>query len=1220
MLRKYLFLFVLLENYNTSRSGYLEGSSYIQPKVSVTVASAVTEWDKLIESGKTSIDCADPKDENVFFVLKGGVPPVVDPQDCKPKKFRDSVVEVPYSDDCLPTPETVQQYNPPGTNSFTVMEEGGETLTNGSYPWTVNSLFVNDPAGVVNENFAGGVKREYGPSQMVYNIRDLFALTYSLEYFPLFNSTAFTLMESRKEDGIYPILVGGGGINAGQKGDFMYGKETSGYEVPDAMGNRLMPYSVNGNPAVSEGTVALYSPFSDITHSGALAVGGRLSSIHCLFNKGDTNSPIQEIAPGVRIMLASYSSGSVTHGDNSEYFEFVDYPLVFGKSTIIGTAAYTMLSGGTATGVFIGDPLGPDASLSVADHTEFITGADSTDGTSDGAHAGGHFLTGGSSILSRVSAIPGTTASFLKDLMANNNYYIGRAYDLDHNDGRPFDADFRIRYVGGVFPGQEEYRVDGGFKADSTMCVTVAIGGVPYRMELNPYDEASGAGMRVSRDYYDSGKVVGADGQTYDVTLSQSFLDAMHDPTVCRILASNNNGTITPTFIRRYSETGWQYELWRYAQGGNLVAHFINLNNRPSGPLNIMLGEDMDGDGINTNSYGLGLTNGYNYAAGAMTSGLIGSMVYPIFVTDGTETKILAFLRLVTREVPDIVAYPKSSDTNTAAYSLSTVSAGLHHNITMCFVKWFTATYAQIWAPGGDYASTDYGGCNFLRYPNMLSAKPRLTRYTFDVVNGTITPLATITPTVAPVKWSNNTAAGTCSMTYSGQTASGTGKIYGVCKMPVEFDSYVYLYGSFTSFGGVPCKNVIKVYFTSSGPVAQSVSWDTAVTPYHHEEGESDSSSSDSPIRFELAPETVCGTGPSFSDRIVMYGGFTHVGSVAAPHSIVAIDPTSGEVSALTDPSRVGFSDKSNLMIAEPTSGICSYLNSNGGLGQVYSVTVYPEEIPWSRTVKKNSGILGVRNCYAKFYEKSAFESTAFLSYSTGPIFLVGHAKKFARKWTSTTNGQQILPGHVPVWRIMYSPMLVPFSLAAGDPYRHLDIDWSAVLLSGETIISDADEGGNESEVSSLESESSSGTVIGYQYPPGYGASYNNVAQKTRYAECTRGTIINVWVNFKDRLMTVPAEVLNDPKFYDGTASKLGDWELVGKIDPYSSDRYVSLDVYTTSYVGTVALTAWYPMDNIDVPAIGQGYVGSGSASLTSSLHDIPTVGYGFVPDISFRR
>jgi len=42
--KKYLFIFVCLENYNRGRDGWIEGSSYIENNVELTLASAVPEW------------------------------------------------------------------------------------------------------------------------------------------------------------------------------------------------------------------------------------------------------------------------------------------------------------------------------------------------------------------------------------------------------------------------------------------------------------------------------------------------------------------------------------------------------------------------------------------------------------------------------------------------------------------------------------------------------------------------------------------------------------------------------------------------------------------------------------------------------------------------------------------------------------------------------------------------------------------------------------------------------------------------------------------------------------------------------------------------------------------------------------------------------------------------------------------------------------------------
>ena len=1166
VLKKYLFLFVLLENYNTSRSGYLEGSSYIAPKVELTLTNPIAEWDSQIADGKTEIDCASDPFALDFPVLRGGVPPTVDPSSCLPTHFRDNVSEVPFSDDCLPSPEIVKQYTPPSEYSLTVMEEGGGTFYGGTYPWHAASLFVDDPAGMRTDGFSGGAKQEVGPRQLVYKIRDLFAITYMLSRFPLFNHTAYNLIMARRNysnpsEPMFPCLVQPGG-GMGGHGDFMFGDEVcDDYYLPPPMGETAMPYSITGSKWVTEGNpVNLYSPFCEYTHKGALALGGRLSSIHCLYNKGDTDSPLGDIAPGVRILVASFSEGSVTHGDKSEYFEFIDSPAVYGVDAIKDTAAYGMLSGETATDVFIGDPLGPDeSSLDVANHDDFMR----------------------DSVASPFAAnVPNTSAVMLKDLLDECDTYRGIAYDLDHNDGKPFDAWPFVKYAE-EYPHLEIY--DGGFLPDSTAVVHVLFG---------PPASSYWADEFIDRKYFDSGSGV-VKGTT--VRVSADVINALHDPAVYRMHIVNNGGTYGLHSVSRRLETGFHYDLWQYSKQGQLVAHFVNGNIYSPSP-----------DPTSAAS-----TFSQHCRTGAP---LLASTVYPIFVTDGEHTKLLAFLRLVTRESLDLVAYPKSSDENKDAYSLSTVSFGEHHNATLCFFKWFTATYAQIWAPG-DGADTDYGPCNMLRYPNMLNQKSKADRFDYDEDEGTITPRVSLGPTIDPVSWGNTSSDGTCHITYAGETLTGHGKIFGVCKVPVKYDAYVYLFGAFTDMGGVPCKNVVRVYFTEDGPVAQQLTWDQLITPSNGDENTEDSETD--PIYFELAPEAVCGTGPEFSSRLVMYGNFTNVGSTPAPNGIVVVDPADSTITALSDPMRIGFQDKSHLMNADSTSGICAYLNNNGNLAPVRDVTVYPEELPWSRTVKSDSGILGVRNCYAKFYEGNVTTSPAYLTYSTGPVFLIGHVKKFARKWESTANGQEIVPGHVPVWRILCSPMCIPFSLPAGTKCSRVNIDWTSVVMSADSGSTDADivsPGAQES--SDSESE-----IQGYEYPLGYDASPYNRASTVRYAACTKGTVYHVWVNQRSRFVTVPDEVSRNPAFYDGSVKEIGDWYLVGTIDPYSDVRSVTFDIREfEGLVGTVAITAWVPPDVVDLAALSRGYIGSGTASETSMLHNIPTVGYGWVPDITFLR
>ena len=52
-LQKYLFVFVLMENYATARNGYLEGSAYAAPRFAITTSSPVAGW-----TAGATVDCA----------------------------------------------------------------------------------------------------------------------------------------------------------------------------------------------------------------------------------------------------------------------------------------------------------------------------------------------------------------------------------------------------------------------------------------------------------------------------------------------------------------------------------------------------------------------------------------------------------------------------------------------------------------------------------------------------------------------------------------------------------------------------------------------------------------------------------------------------------------------------------------------------------------------------------------------------------------------------------------------------------------------------------------------------------------------------------------------------------------------------------------------------------------------------------------------------------
>lgn len=66
--KKYLFVFVCLENYNRARNGWLEGCSYIENDVSVTMASAVAGW-----SEDELNYCLATVPSTALPVLRGGV-------------------------------------------------------------------------------------------------------------------------------------------------------------------------------------------------------------------------------------------------------------------------------------------------------------------------------------------------------------------------------------------------------------------------------------------------------------------------------------------------------------------------------------------------------------------------------------------------------------------------------------------------------------------------------------------------------------------------------------------------------------------------------------------------------------------------------------------------------------------------------------------------------------------------------------------------------------------------------------------------------------------------------------------------------------------------------------------------------------------------------------------------------------------------------------------
>jgi len=52
VLQQYLMVFVVLENYNVCRGNWIEGSSFLENRVSITLNSAVSSWDTLVAAGK----------------------------------------------------------------------------------------------------------------------------------------------------------------------------------------------------------------------------------------------------------------------------------------------------------------------------------------------------------------------------------------------------------------------------------------------------------------------------------------------------------------------------------------------------------------------------------------------------------------------------------------------------------------------------------------------------------------------------------------------------------------------------------------------------------------------------------------------------------------------------------------------------------------------------------------------------------------------------------------------------------------------------------------------------------------------------------------------------------------------------------------------------------------------------------------------------------------
>lgn len=69
-LQKYLLVFVVLENYATSRGNWLEGSGYIQNSIQLTTSTEISGWDGTGEIH----DCSDLADDSTAFnVTRGGV-------------------------------------------------------------------------------------------------------------------------------------------------------------------------------------------------------------------------------------------------------------------------------------------------------------------------------------------------------------------------------------------------------------------------------------------------------------------------------------------------------------------------------------------------------------------------------------------------------------------------------------------------------------------------------------------------------------------------------------------------------------------------------------------------------------------------------------------------------------------------------------------------------------------------------------------------------------------------------------------------------------------------------------------------------------------------------------------------------------------------------------------------------------------------------------------
>lgn len=69
-LQKYLLVFVVLENYATSRGNWLEGSGYIQNSIQLTTSTEISGWDGTGEIH----DCSDLADDSAeFYVARDGV-------------------------------------------------------------------------------------------------------------------------------------------------------------------------------------------------------------------------------------------------------------------------------------------------------------------------------------------------------------------------------------------------------------------------------------------------------------------------------------------------------------------------------------------------------------------------------------------------------------------------------------------------------------------------------------------------------------------------------------------------------------------------------------------------------------------------------------------------------------------------------------------------------------------------------------------------------------------------------------------------------------------------------------------------------------------------------------------------------------------------------------------------------------------------------------------